>query len=337
VRYPFPLASAVDSGRRDKAGRIVDARIETPQAGAAKFRDPETTADGSLRAEVNFTGLATLWINTGTLCNIACVNCYIESGPKNDRLAYLTAAEVAAVLDRIEAKKMGTREIGFTGGEPFMNPEIVPMLADALDRGFDVLALTNAMKPMWRWKRALLDLKERHGARLVLRVSLDHHTKALHEQERGTDSFDKTMEGIAWLAANGFALHIAGRTRWGESEESLRRGYARLFAENGISIDAGNLRELVLFPEMDSEINLPEITQACWKTLGVLPDSMMCASARMLVKRKGARHPVVLACTLIPYDRAFELGATLEESFRPVKLNHPHCARFCVLGGGDCG
>ena len=145
----------------------MDTRVETPQLNAAKFRDPETTADGSRRAEVAFTGLATLWINTGTLCNIACTNCYIESDPKNDRLAYLTAAEVAAILDQIELKEMGTREIGFTGGEPFMNPEIVPMLADTLGRGFEALVLTNAMKPMWRWKRALLELKERYGARLI--------------------------------------------------------------------------------------------------------------------------------------------------------------------------
>jgi uncharacterized Fe-S cluster-containing radical SAM superfamily protein len=315
----------------------MDARVESPHRGAVKFRDPERTADGSPRAEVAFTGLATLWINTGTLCNIACANCYIESGPKNDRLAYLTAAEVAAILDQIAAREMGTREIGFTGGEPFMNPEIMPMLAGTLGRGFEVLLLTNAMRPMWRWKRALLALKERHGARLILRISLDHYTKALHEQERGTDSFDKTMEGIAWLAENGFTLHIAGRTRWDEGESSLRRGYGRLFAKYAVRVRADDPRELVLFPEMDDTLDVPEITQGCWNTLGVSPDSMMCASARMVVKRKGAPHPVVLACTLIPYDRAFELGTTLGQSFRPVKLNHPHCARFCVLGGGACG
>ena len=33
---------------------------------------------------------------------------------------------------------------------------------------------------------------------------------------------------------------------------------------------------------------------------------------------------------------AFELGATLAEARGPVPLNHPHCARFCVLGGGAC-
>jgi hypothetical protein len=63
---------------------------------------------------------------------------------------------------------------------------------------------------------------------------------------------------------------------------------------------------------------------------------MMCASARMVVKRRGADRPAVVACTLLPYDPAFELGATLAEAARPVALNHPHCAKFCVLGGAAC-
>ena len=82
--------------------------------------------------------------------------------------------------------------------------------------------------------------------------------------------------------------------------------------------------------------DVAEITTACWDLLGVHPSDMMCASSRMVVRRKGAAGPAVLACTLLPYDARFELGATLAEAARPVKLNHPHCARFCVLGGGSC-
>jgi hypothetical protein len=63
---------------------------------------------------------------------------------------------------------------------------------------------------------------------------------------------------------------------------------------------------------------------------------MMCASSRMVVKRKGAAAPAVLACTLLPYDPQFEMGATLAEAARSVALNHPHCAKFCVLGGASC-
>ena len=62
----------------------------------------------------------------------------------------------------------------------------------------------------------------------------------------------------------------------------------------------------------------------------------MCASSRMVVHRRGEPGPRVAACTLLPYDPQFDLGATLAEASRPVRLNHPHCARFCVLGGASC-
>ncbi len=87
---------------------------------------------------------------------------------------------------------------------------------------------------------------------------------------------------------------------------------------------------------MDAGADVPEITTACWGILDVSPQAMMCASSRMVVRRKGAAAPAVLACTLLAYDQQFELGATLAEAARPVLLNHPHCARFCVLGGASC-
>ena len=63
---------------------------------------------------------------------------------------------------------------------------------------------------------------------------------------------------------------------------------------------------------------------------------MMCASSRMVVKRRGAARPAVLACTLLPHEPEFELGHTLAEAEGAVALNHPHCAKFCVLGGASC-
>jgi len=316
-----------------------------PALPRGKFTDPDRTANGEARAVVPLTRLETLWINTGTLCNITCANCYIESSPTNDRLAYITAAEVAPFL--AEAAALGTREIGFTGGEPFMNPEFVAMLAEALGRGFAALVLTNAMQPMQRpqVQRALLDLNKAFATRLTLRVSIDHHTKALHETERGAGTWDKTIEGLDWLCANGFRVTLAGRTCWGEDEEDARAGYAALSAARGWRINAHESSQLTLFPEMDATQDVPEITTACWGILHKSPRDVMCAASRMVVKRKGAAAPVVLPCTLLPYDAAFEMGSTLAAAATAdggmfaqgaVKLCHPHCARFCVLGGGSC-
>jgi uncharacterized radical SAM superfamily Fe-S cluster-containing enzyme len=313
---------------RDKSKRL-DTR---------KFKDPLRTAGGEPRASVALKKLETLWFNTGTLCNITCRNCYIESSPRNDRLSYIGLADIRPYLDEIGRERLGTEEIGFTGGEPFMNPEICAMLEECLERGYRVLVLTNAMRPMQRLKikKELLALNRRFGAKLVVRVSLDHYTAERHEDERGADTFAPTLGGLIWLARNGFNVAIAGRTMWGEDAEAERAGYQRLFKEHGIPIDASDPAQLVLFPEMDASADVPEITTACWSILGKAPEAVMCASSRMVVKRKGADRATVLSCTLIPYDAAFEMGATLREAAGPVPLNHPHCAKFCVLGGASC-
>ena len=301
-----------------------------------KFADPRFTATGERRAHVALKSLETLWFNTGTLCNLACCHCYIESSPKNDRLAYLSAAEVETFLDEIDRLGCATRLIGFTGGEPFMNPHLPAMLEDALGRGYRVLVLSNAMRPMMKLAQPLLALNERHRDRLAIRVSIDHYGRALHELERGPRSWNPALAGLLWLVENGFDVHVAGRRFSGEPEAALRAGYARLFAAHRLPIDAHDPAQLVLFPEMDAGKDVAEITTACWGILGVSPDAMMCATSRMVVKRKGAERPVVVSCTLLPYDRQFELGHTLREANGTVALNHPHCARFCVLGGGSC-
>jgi len=319
----------------------VNLRVDTIPAPAkrldpAKFRDPATTAKGEPRATVALERLETLWFNTGTLCNIECGHCYIESGPGNDRLAYLSVAEVERYLDEIATLGWPTREIGFTGGEPFMNRDILPMLEAALARGFKVLVLTNAMRPMRRFEADLAELAGAYRESLTLRVSLDHYTGAIHDEERGAGTYAKTVAGIDWLAKHRIRTTLAARHFTAESEEELCAGFAKLIAARGWAMDADDPAELVIFPEMDAHADVPEITTACWGILGKSPSDVMCASSRMVVKRKGAMRPTVLSCTLLPYDEQFELGQNLAEANRPVALNHPHCAKFCVLGGASC-
>lgn len=307
-----------------------------PLQGLPKFSDPDVTAKGERRAHVALKSLETLWFNTGTLCNITCDNCYIESSPRNDRLAYLTRAEVRSFLAQADALESRPREIGLTGGEPFMNPDILGIIEDCLAAGYQVLVLTNAMKPMQRLKAPLAELGRRFPHRLTLRVSLDHYTQAGHERLRGTGNWTPVIEGLQWLALSGMDVAIAGRMISGETDDAMRAGYRALFADIGLAVDADDHGRLVLFPEMTASDDVPEITESCWGILHKNPDSVMCATSRMVVKRKGAARPVVVACTLLPYDPAFEMGDTLREAAGPVKLNHRHCARFCVLGGASC-
>lgn len=302
-----------------------------------KFSDPHVTAQGERRAVAPFKGLETLWFNTGTLCNLACRDCYIDSSPRNDSLVYLTRHEARAFLDEAGGLDTPPIDIGFTGGEPFMNPDMLGMIEDSLAASHRVLVLTNAMKPMQRAQAALLSLNARFPGKLTLRVSLDHYESAGHEHIRGPNSWRPAIDGLRWLAANHFDIAIAARMAWRETEAETRAQFGALFETLDLRLDADDPGRLVLFPEMDAHEDVPEISEGCWSVLRKSPDDMMCASSRMVVKRKGARRPAVVSCTLLPHAQGFELGSTLKAAMRPVSLNHVYCARFCVLGGASCG
>lgn len=301
------------------------------------FADPVWTARGEKRAAVALKRLETLWFNTGSLCNIACEHCYIESSPRNDELAYLTLADAVPFLDEIEDLPQPVSLIGFTGGEPFMNPNFAGILEETLRRGYETLTLTNALKPMEHCKGSIARLSKRFGARFRVRVSLDDFRERVHDAERGEGALAKAVDGLIWLSRAGVRCEVAARSLHGDGDKTLREGFAALFAKHGLSVDCSDPQALVILPEMRPGAAPPEITEACWGILKKSPGDVMCAESRMIVKRKGADVPTVAACTLIPYDVRFELGETLAEARRAVSLAHPYCASFCVLGGGSCG
>lgn len=298
-----------------------------------KFKDPITTADGSTRAFIEAKKIKTLWFNTGTLCNIECKNCYIESSPKNDRLVYITFDEVKLFIDEAIDKKLGTKEIGFTGGEPFMNKDVLKMIEYSLSKNFKVLVLSNAMKPMLNRKEDLLKINHQD---LTIRVSIDHYQKEKHEEIRGKNTFNVMMEGLKWLNQNNFNYALATRLLWGEQEDQLRDNFNLFIDKYNLKLDAKSKEQLVTFAEMDEKVDTPEITTACWNLLGKNPDDIMCSSSRMVVKKKTSPKPSVIACTLLPYDDEFDLGQNLTNSLKKIYLNHKHCSKFCVLGGSSC-
>ena len=298
-----------------------------------RFKDPIKTADGSERAFIEAKKIKTLWFNTGTLCNIECKNCYIQSSPKNDRLVYLTFNEVKSFIDEAIDKDLETKEIGFTGGEPFMNKDILKMIEYSLSKDFKVLVLSNAMRPMLNKKEDLLKLNHKN---LTIRVSIDHYQKEKHEEIRGKNTFDVMMEGLQWLNSNNFNYTLATRLLWGEQEDLLRDNFNQFVSNYNLKLNAKSEHQLVTFAEMDEKADTPEITTACWNILGKNPDNIMCSWSRMVVKKKGVQKPSVIACTLLPYEDEFDLGHTLTNSLQKIYLNHKHCSKFCVLGGSSC-
>ena len=298
-----------------------------------KFKEKLKTADGKDRAFIEISQLKTLWFNTGTLCNLTCSNCYIESSPKNDRLEYISFEEFKTFINESIQNELGTKEIGFTGGEPFMNKDIFKMIKYSLDNDFKTLVLTNAMKPMMNNKSQLLRLNHLN---LTIRVSIDHYTKEKHEEVRGPNSWEPMIDGLKWLSENSFNYCLATRLMWGEDEDTTRNNFQKFIDQFNLKLNSKSKIQLVTFAEMDVNQDTPEITTECWKILNKEPETVMCSTSRMIVKKKGEKLPSVIACTLLPYEKEFDLGKSLKESNQKVYLNHPHCSKFCVLGGSSC-
>ena len=123
----------------------------------------------------------------------------------------------------------------------------------------------------------------------------------------------------------------------GESDAAARAGYAALFAgEAGLRVDAFDPAALVLFPEMDATADVPEISEGCWDLLGVSPASVMCASSRMIIRRKGAAAPVVVACTLIPSTTASSLARRWAQRGARRQPQPPALRALLHLGGASC-
>lgn len=299
-----------------------------------KFENPSVTSNGKERASVTLSELESLWINTGSLCNLACKNCYIESSPKNDQLSFISIDDINKIMLEVVENKIDLKLVGLTGGEPFINPEIILILYAILNKGFNILVLTNATRVLVRHKKDLLDLKSKFPNQLHLRISIDHYQEKIHDKERGKGSFRNTIEQVKWLSQKGFQISIASRSLINEKVVESKKAHKNMFLSHGIDINIDD--KLIIFPEMTHNNNTPEISTECWSILNKKPKDLMCSSQRMIVKRKGVSKLTVMPCTLLAYEDQFILGDSLKTATKKVYLNHPYCSEFCVLGDANC-
>jgi len=152
-------------------------------------------------ATVAFRHLAALWVQiTGTLCNLQCVHCINASGPREPWLPPLPADTARRHI--AEAAALGVKEIYLTGGEPFLHPEIMPLLAFALERA-PTTVLTNGTLITDAVAAALAALAARARYSLEIRVSLDDPDRARNDALRGPRAFDRALRAIRRLDARG--------------------------------------------------------------------------------------------------------------------------------------
>jgi uncharacterized Fe-S cluster-containing radical SAM superfamily protein len=267
-----------------------------------------------------------LWIHTGTACNLSCPFCHEGSRPGDTRLPALTLASVAPWLDEAAARGVGS--FAFTGGEPLILREILPILKHALGLR-PALVLTNGMAPFIRKPHLLAQLRAAPHA-LRLRVSIDWPDEARHDAGRGPKSFRKAIEGLRLLHEAGFAVGITRQIEAGEQREVVESRFRTLLRRQQLPEDF----PLVALPDLGLPATAgPDFTITPLVVAGTTSIAPACTRSRMLMQRpEGLRFA---PCPLVDDNPALDLGDTLASALpAPARLLHGRC-RICLEQGVD--
>ena len=270
--------------------------------------------------------LSAVWIQvTGTWCNLQCTHCLNASGPRDPWLAPMAAAEVERHV--VDAARLGSREVYFTGGEPFLHPRIFDLLAFALAR-LPTTVLTNGTRVTERVADRLVDLAVRARYSLEVRVSLDAPEREANDRVRGRGAFDAALDAITRLDARGLPPILTatdpGAPVMGDG--SLYERLRRLLLAAGVA--KPRIKLLPIFPVGRSAdgASPPDAADVDGENVGRLP----CADSRA-VTADG-----VYACPILAGLPEARLGGdTLDHALGPVALRHAAC-RVCLETGASC-
>jgi molybdenum cofactor biosynthesis enzyme MoaA len=284
----------------------------------------------SQHPHVPLLALDTLWFQVaGTVCNIACTHCFISCSPKNHSHEMLTLSDVETRL--AEARALGVREYYFTGGEPFMNRDLLPMLEAALKQG-PASVLTNGMLLRKEVCRRLRELADESDYSLDIRVSLDGFDRETHDAIRGQGVWDRVMIGLGNLAEAGInpVITVTDAADGVRSEDGRRR-FLDLIRSWGFQ--KPRLKTLPLFRIGAEEKRTRAYEDWERLTSDYLSDSdaevLQCSSSRMITS-KG-----VYVCPILIETAEARMGDTIAETLRPFPLRYGAC-HTCWVEGVSC-
>ncbi|MEO5616629.1 MAG: radical SAM protein [Candidatus Eisenbacteria bacterium] len=274
--------------------------------------------------------LDALWIQVaGSRCNLTCTHCFVSCGPEANRHAMMSRDEVAGRV--AEGLALGAREFYFTGGEPFLHPELLEILGDALVHA-PCTVLTNGTLFTVRRIEELRRLSDASRYALEIRVSFDGEDAATHDAVRGAGNFPRALEGLRRTAAAGL-LPIATVTQLDEEDPLAfrERWIARLGAAG---IPRPRLKVLPLF-HLGREVRRTRGYGEAESLAGLAerdfdPTRLQCGSGRAVTSRG------VFVCPLLVDEADGRMGRTLAESLRPFELRHGACFT-CYATGMTCG
>jgi MoaA/NifB/PqqE/SkfB family radical SAM enzyme len=284
----------------------------------------------STSPSVTLSHLDQLWFQVaGTRCNLTCRHCFISCSPHNRSFGFLGLEEVRQRL--IESVPLGVKEYYFTGGEPFLNPDMVAILELTLLYG-PATVLTNGTVLKDDWLRRLHLAEEASLYSLEFRVSIDGADAATNDPIRGEGTFERAMNGVRRLVAHGFLPIITvARTHDDQEEAELFREFVALLKANGydrprvkilptLRLGAETLRQRSYHD--DERVSVEMMTDFDTRQL-------LCEHSRIVTDRG------VFVCPIVIESPDANLGSTLSEALKPYPLRHQACFT-CWQHGSIC-
>jgi len=291
------------------------------------IRPPARTPLVQLRMpEARFRFLDALWLQlTGTRCNIACRHCFSSCGPKADQIPMMSAAQVEEALE--EGRTLGMRQVFFTGGEPFLHPDL-PALVRATLRLAPLTIVTNGLLVDDRALQMILDESQRTRYSLDLRVSLDGTTAAENDRVRGRGTFDGVLETLRRLGRAGLSPIVAVVEHEDIRRAEAREAFLQLLRDLGISHPRVHFQPLLrIGREMRRTHGYPDLgVLASAPLLSEVESRLPCATARAVTSQG------VYTCPMLVEHQSARLGDRLAAALHPIRLNWDAC-QTCMLDG----
>ena len=274
--------------------------------------------------------LDTLWFQVGgTVCNLACTHCLVSASPTNRTHDSMTLAQVRPFLE--EARRLGVKEYYFTGGEPFLNPEMEAILSETLQVGPATVLSNGLLLDKQRCAR-LRGLADAADYSLDLRLSIDGYDAASNDPIRGAGTFERILKGVRQLVAAGLnpvvtVTEVCG----GAGSRAGRERFLELLRQHGV--DKPRLKILSVF-HIGAEAQRGGAYEA-WQRLTEADavdggwDHLQCSSCRMVTGRG------VWVCPILVNEPSGRMGHTLADTLTDFPLAHQACWT-CHAEGVTC-
>jgi molybdenum cofactor biosynthesis enzyme MoaA len=279
---------------------------------------------------VELSHLDHLWFQVaGTLCNLTCHHCFISCSPKNDSFGFLTLDQVCRVLD--ESLSLGVKEFYFTGGEPFLNPDMVPILIETLRYG-PATVLTNGTVLKSEWLRTLAAAEAESTYSLEFRVSIDGFSPETNDPIRGTGAFQRAMRGVMLLVEHGFLPIITAARVWPEEQEAAVVGqFTAMLKAAGYARPRLKILPTLRLGAEAARTHSYDATERVTEEMmpGYDVSQLICEHSRIVTDRG------VYVCPILIDSPEARLGSTLADSLGSYPLAEGACFT-CYQYGAIC-